>query len=73
MIVGKDISYSDVYSHLQKAESIIGRVVNPTIMEMQDWRKRVTGKSSFVEKVVDQPKIFIIGSKSDLSDERTAR
>jgi predicted nucleotidyltransferase len=73
MIVGKDISYSDVYSHLQKAESTIGRLVNPTIMEMRDWRKRVTGKSSFVEKVVDQPKIFIIGSESDLSDERTAR
>ena len=73
MIVGRDINYSDVYTHLQQAESIIGRTVNPTIMEWDDWKKRASGKSSFVEKVVDQPKIFIIGSQSDLNDERTAR
>lgn len=72
MIVGEGISYSDVYEKVQTAESIVGRAVNPTIVEMKDWRKRIAGKSSFVEKVIDQPKIFIVGSEADLSNEPVA-
>jgi len=65
MVVGNDLVYSDLYGALQKAEKDIGRSVNPTIMDMAEWKKK-RENSSFIQKVASQPKIFIFGSEADL-------
>jgi predicted nucleotidyltransferase len=65
MVVGDNLIYSDLYGALQKAEKIIGRTVNPTIMDASEWQKK-RQNSSFVQKVSGQPKIFIFGSEADL-------
>jgi predicted nucleotidyltransferase len=65
MVVGDDLVYSDLYGALQKAEKEIGRPVNPTILNMLEWKKK-KDNSSFIKKVVNQPKIFILGSDADL-------
>jgi predicted nucleotidyltransferase len=66
MVVGDDITYSDLYAGLQQAESILGRPVNPTILDSEEWKRRRTRKNAFIEKISSQPKIFIFGSEADL-------
>jgi predicted nucleotidyltransferase len=67
LIIGeKNLTYSDLYAGLHEAESTLGRPVNPTILEIEDWRRKRTQKNSFIEKIGNQPKIFIFGSQADL-------
>lgn len=66
MIIGEDIVYADIYAGLAAAEKILGRAVNPTIFAPGEWRQKLRRKNAFLEKVVSQPKIFIIGAQADL-------
>ena len=66
MVIGEDITYSDLYVGLQKVESALGRPVNPTILDIGEWRRRRAGKNAFVKKLSGQPKIFVVGSEADL-------
>lgn len=66
MVIGDDLDYSDLYSVSQNVEHKLGRKVNPTFMSPEDWRRKAAQKGSFVQKLKDRPKIFIVGSKKDL-------
>lgn len=66
MIVGKDLSYSLVYAALQKAEKNLRRPVNPNLMTVSEWRRKGQEKGSFVKKISEQPKLFVIGSEHEL-------
>jgi predicted nucleotidyltransferase len=67
MVVGERLNYSDLYSALQDVESGIGRQVSPMFLSMKDWRRKASGKGSFVGKLNESPKIFLIGSERDLA------
>jgi predicted nucleotidyltransferase len=67
MIIGEKLAYSDLYAGLQDAENILSRPVNPTILEIEDWKGKRARKNSFIEKIGNQPKIFIFGSEADLA------
>jgi len=73
MIVGDNLTYSDVYQGLQKAEEKLSRPINPTTLEPDEWRKKRKGNSAFLQKLLQQRKIFIIGSEADLSDDTVSR
>jgi predicted nucleotidyltransferase len=66
MIVGENVSYTDLYEGLQKAEQVIGRPVNPNVLSSKDWHRKRAQKDSFVKRISAQPKLFIIGSENDL-------
>jgi predicted nucleotidyltransferase len=66
MIIGEGLAYSEVFSALQKAESVLARPVNPNLMTISDWVRKVKDKSSFVTKILNQPKLFIFGSDDEL-------
>ncbi|MGF1608900.1 MAG: nucleotidyltransferase domain-containing protein [Kiloniellales bacterium] len=66
MIIGENMSYKDLYEGLLKAEQVIGRPVNPNVLSLKDWRRKLAQKDSFVGRISSQPKIFILGSESDL-------
>jgi predicted nucleotidyltransferase len=68
MVIGDNLVYSDLYSGLQEAEKIVARPINPTILDMREWRRKLSAKNSFIEKISRQPKIFIFGSGEDLGD-----
>jgi predicted nucleotidyltransferase len=67
MVIGEDLSYADLFDSLQKAEQILGRPVNPNFLSLKDWRHKLTQKDSFVGRINAQPKIFVVGSESDLA------
>jgi predicted nucleotidyltransferase len=69
MVVGDNLTYSDLYEGLHKAEEQLSRPVNPTMMERDEWAKKRKADNSFLQKVLQQRKIFIIGSEADLNDD----
>jgi predicted nucleotidyltransferase len=66
MVIGDDLTYSDLYEGLQKAESTLSRRVNPTVLSPEGWRRKASHKDSLIARLITQPKIFIFGSETDL-------
>jgi predicted nucleotidyltransferase len=66
MIIGDDIAYGEIYGALQKAEKSLLRPVNPTVMNLTEWKEKITNQNSFVSKISQQPKLFIFGSENEL-------
>ena len=66
MVIGNDLTYTDLYEGLQKAEQVLHRPVNPTFLSVDDWRRKISTKDSFIAKISAQPKLFIFGSEADL-------
>jgi predicted nucleotidyltransferase len=66
MIVADNLSYAEVFSACSALETKLGRAVNPTLYTPGEFRTRLASDSSFVKRVMDQPKIFLIGRENDL-------
>ena len=66
IIIGYEIAYSEVYKAVQKAEKKLLRPINPNVMSSREWRQRVSTNNSFVNKVMQQPKLFIFGTEDEL-------
>ena len=66
MIISDRLTYADVYPALESAGKAIGRQVNPTIYTRAEFKKRMKARNAFLAKVLDLPKLWIIGSEHDL-------
>lgn len=67
MIIADEIGYAEVFGALQEAEKALRRPINPNILTAEDWRRRRSEESHFVDRVAAQPKLFVIGTEDDLS------
>lgn len=67
MIVADGLTYSDVFETLAKTEEVLGRKVNPTLYTPEDFAEKVRGDNHFVTRVLDQPKIMLIGNDNDIA------
>jgi predicted nucleotidyltransferase len=67
MVIGDDLTYPDLYVTLERAEGTLQRKVNPNFMTPADWKRKLANESPFVLKVKARPKIFIVGSESELA------
>jgi predicted nucleotidyltransferase len=68
MVIGEDLTYSDLYAGLEKAEAELRRPVNPIFLSPQQWQHKLAQKHSFVARISAQQKLFIFGSEDDLGD-----
>jgi predicted nucleotidyltransferase len=66
LVIGDELSYSELYAALQNVENALGRKVSPTFLSRKDWRRKASDKGSFISKVNALPKIFVLGSEKDL-------
>jgi predicted nucleotidyltransferase len=66
MVIADDLTYSDIFKKVDAVEKALGRTINPNIMEVADWRRKVAKNDSFVAKIASQPKIFLVGSEDNL-------
>lgn len=67
MLISDDLTYSDAFGSLEAASGALGRTVNPTILTSQEFRKRLAAKESFLTRVLEQPKMWIIGAEDALA------
>ena len=66
LIVSATLGYADVFGALESATTQLGRKVNPTLYTPEDISKRVAQDNAFVTRVLQQPKIWLIGSEVQL-------
>ena len=66
MIVSDSLSYGEVFGALERVAKQLGRQVNPTVYTAAEFAKRARGENAFVSRVLEQPKVWIIGSEHDL-------
>src|SRR5690606_26527947 len=66
MVISDDISYSELFTALEAASATLGRPVNPTILSQIEFQKRLANQESFLTRVMEQSKIWILGKDSDL-------
>ncbi len=65
-LLGRGLSYADTMKALRDTEVTLGRKVNPTLYTLEELRRKLEGGSSFLRRVLDQPKLFLIGSDREL-------
>jgi hypothetical protein len=56
----------EVFGALEQVAKAVDRPVNPTEYTVAEFSKRRRGESAFVKRVLDQPKLWVIGSEDDL-------
>ena len=66
MVISDSVTYADVYAALEPVSARLGRTVNPTVYSRQQLARRVKQGTAFTTRVLQQPKIWLIGSEDVL-------
>src|SRR5215204_2048885 len=66
MIISDSLTYGDVFGALERVTRTMGRKVNPTVYTSAEFSKRARSKNAFVTRVLEQPKLWVIGSEDNL-------
>jgi predicted nucleotidyltransferase len=66
LLVGDSIAYGALLSVLAPAEQVLGRKINPTLYTLAEFQKRQQEQQHFLMRVLEQPKIFIMGDDNDI-------
>ena len=67
MIVGDKLTYSDVMEALQPLEQSLQRAINPTLYTATEFKTKRERGSSFLTRVLEQPKLWVKGSEDDIA------
>jgi predicted nucleotidyltransferase len=71
MLIGEGLNYGDVMDVLMPFEESLQRSVNPTIFTSVEFASRLDQNSSFLVRVMEQPKLVIKGVIDDFREPRT--
>ena len=67
MVISEGLSYPDLFGVLEEASARLGRKIAPTIYSPKELARRVKQDNAFVTRVLEQPKLWLIGGESDLA------
>ena len=65
MVLSDSLTYADIVGALHPLIEELGREINPTLYSRAELAKRVKQESAFVARVLEQPKLWVIGGESD--------
>ncbi len=71
LIVSDVLSYGDLFGALEHASQNLGRRINPVIYTSREFEKRQLGDNAFIQRVMQQPKIWLIGQEESPQDENS--
>ncbi len=66
MLIGEDLSYADLYPLLENSQAKLARQINPTCYSQEEWSRKRDDGNNFINQILKQPKIFLIGTERDL-------
>jgi len=66
MVISDTLTYGEVFGALERVAKSVGRKINPTVYTVAEFVKRGRGENTFVTRVLEQPKVWVIGSEHDL-------
>jgi len=67
MVVSDRLTYAELFGAIETGATQLGRPVNPTIYASSELARRIRERSPFMMKVLEQPKIWVIGGEHDLA------
>src|SRR6185436_1211681 len=67
MIVSDNLTYGEIFGALERVTRTVGRKINPTVYTAAEFSRRARTESAFVTRVLEQPKLWVIGSEDDLN------
>jgi predicted nucleotidyltransferase len=71
LVVSDTLGYGDVFGALEAASQTLGRTVNPALYSAADFQARQLGDNVFINRVMQQPKIWLIGQEESPQHEPT--
>jgi predicted nucleotidyltransferase len=71
LVVSDTLGYGDVFGALEAASQTLGRTINPALYTVADFKARRLGDNAFINRVMQQPKIWLIGQEESPQHEPT--
>ena len=65
MVIGR-VSPMELAVPLRGARELLGRPINPTVYTREEFLKKRKAKDHFLTRVLDRPKVFVIGNQDEL-------
>lgn len=65
MVIG-DLSFGDAVNALYDTQTTLGREINPKVMTREEWQQKKLSGSSFIQDILDKPKLMLLGTEHDL-------
>ena len=69
LVVSDTLGYGELFAALESASQTLGRTVNPALYTAKDFHARLQGDNAFINRVMQQPKIWLIGQEESLPHE----
>lgn len=66
MIIAEGLGYSELFEAFTNAEATLGRKVSPTLYSPEEFMKKLQSDNHFVTRVLNQPKIVLLGHEDDI-------
>ncbi len=66
LILSDSLTYADIVGALHPAIEQLGREIHPTLYSRTELAKRIKQGNAFVARVLEQPKLWVMGGESDL-------
>ncbi len=66
LVATESLAYADLMKVLTQAEQLLDRPVNPSIYTLEQIKNKVHDKNAFLSRVMEQPKLWVKGSKDDI-------
>ena len=71
LVVSDTLGYGELFGALESAGQSLGRTINPALYTAADFRVRIQGDNAFINRVMQQPKIWLIGQEESTQNEPT--
>lgn len=68
LVVAETLAYPELYAALTDAERQLGRRVAPTVFKPAELARKLAEGSAFATRILDQPKLFVLGTPDDLPE-----
>lgn len=65
MIVAESVDYAMLYEALMPAEQALGRLVNPNLITLAEWRRKKAQQDSFIARITKRPCLFLVGTDNE--------
>jgi predicted nucleotidyltransferase len=69
LVVSDTLGYGEVFGAMEVASQTLGRTVNPALYTAADFSARLQGDNAFINRVMQQPKIWLIGQEESAPNE----
>lgn len=66
LVVSDELTHGELFEALEEANRLLRRVVNPSVYSPAEFEQRRSEGNAFVRKVLEKPKLWIVGSDHEL-------